>query len=253
LRNILLYISYDGTDFSGWELQPGKRTVRGELEKALTHLFKRPISLSTVSRTDAGVHALANIVFFQTKPQTIPVKRLPAALNSVLPGDVRVLKANDEVKGKAKGLKVKSKIYEYLIFNGETCPPLIRRYVWHLKPRLNLAAMKKAAKYLIGKHDFTSFCAAGGAEQDHTKMLFAVNINKKKIKIWGGLEFEVCSLKFQGDGFLYKMVRNLVGTLVDVGLGRIRPEEVEIILKAKDRKRAGRTAPPQGLCLIEII
>jgi tRNA pseudouridine38-40 synthase len=246
VRNVKLTLQYDGCDFFGWELQPGKRTIRGEIEIALQKLFKRKIPISAVSRTDAGVHALEQVVFFKAGAE-ITLGKIPSALNAVLPEDLRAIKAE-----KGEGKQIKGKTYEYLIYNGKICPPLLRRFVWHVKPKLNLSAMRKAAKYFIGKHDFSSFCAAGGADRNFNKTIHSFVIYNLSFVIWGSNKFKVICLKVSADGFLYKMVRNMVGTLVEVGLGKRKPEETELILLAKDRKKAGRTAPPQGLCLLKV-
>jgi tRNA pseudouridine38-40 synthase len=246
VRNIKLTFQYDGTDFSGYELQPGKRTIRGELEKALQKIFRKKISISAASRTDAGVHALEAVVFLKTE-SSIPVSKLSAALNSILPEDVRVMKAEE-----GKGKKIRGKTYEYLIYNGSVCPPLIRRFVWHVKPKLNLPAMRRAAKFLIGRHNFSSFAAGGGSDRNYNKIIHSFVICHLSFVIWDSCKLSVVSCKLRGNGFLYKMVRNIVGTLVEVGLRRRKPEEIKTILLSKDRKRAGRTAPPQGLCLTKI-
>jgi tRNA pseudouridine38-40 synthase len=245
--NLRLVLQYDGSDFSGYELQPGKRTIRGELEKALKKIYGCSIKVRSFSRTDAKVHALGQVISFKP-PFEIPLERLPSALNSVLPEDIRVLRAE---KGK-KVFDAKAKTYEYLIFNGEVMPPYLRRFVWHVKPKLDLSAMRRVAKILVGKHDFSSFCAAGGDDKNFVRTIYKIMIRKKPIRIWGLEKVPVISLIFVGDGFLYKMVRNMVGTLWEVGLGKKSVSDVKKILQAKDRRLAGRTAPAQGLCLIRV-
>ncbi|MFH1386742.1 MAG: tRNA pseudouridine(38-40) synthase TruA [bacterium] len=257
MPNYKLTFSYDGSDFSGYELQPGKRTIRGEVEKALYRIFKQPVKIYSSSRTDSGVHALGNVISFTTK-SSIPPSNLQKALNAVLPDDIRIV-GSEIGRSKIGGKKefnarfdAKSKTYEYLIYNGEVLPPHLRKLVWHVKPKLNLAAMKKAAKYLVGKHDFSSFCAAGGDDSNFIRILHSLDIGHWKLVIFPSCKSSVVSCKFSGNGFLYKMVRNLVGTLVDVGLGKTKPETVKEILKAKNRRLAGRTAPAQGLCLVRV-
>ena len=251
MRNIKLNLQYDGTNFCGYEIQPGKRTVRSEIEKALYKLFKRKIGLVSASRTDAGVHALGQVVNFKLR-NPIPLSNIPKALNSVLPEDIRAIKAEEVGKKFNARFAAKKKEYEYLICNGEGLPPQFRNLVWQVKPKLNLSRMRKAAKLLVGKHDFSSFCAAGGDDKNFIRTLFEVEIQKRDITIWDSCKLSVVSCKFKGNGFLYKMVRNMVGTLVEVGLGRFEPSDVKRILDAKDRCLAGRTAPPQGLCLVKI-
>lgn len=254
-RNIKLTLAYDGTDFSGYELQPGKRTVRGELEKALRKLFKTRVKTLSASRTDSGVHACAQVVAFSLK-HSIPIAKIAAALNSCLPEDIRIIKA--EAKGqrpKAKGFHArydaKGKTYEYLIYNGEPMPAHLRKLAWQVKPRLDLKTIKDAAKILSGQHDFSSFCAAGSDDKDFVRNI-SISVKRRKIQLWEGVQLPVISFKVKGSGFLYKMVRNLVGTMVEAGLGRVAAADVKKILKARDRKAAGRTAPACGLCLLKV-
>ena len=265
MPNVKLTLAYDGTGFFGYELQPGKRTIRGELEQALKQLYKTPVKLYSSSRTDAGVHALGNVISY-TPPAQIDVSRLPEAINSLLPGDIRVV--GSRVIGSRNPPKTprpqdpktlfnarfdaKSKTYEYLIFNGRIMPPAIRKVAWQVKPKLNLTAMKKAAKYLVGKHNFSSFCAAGSDDKDFVRTIRSFVIRNSSFVIWDSCKLSVVSCKLVGDGFLYKMVRNLVGTLVEVGLGQREPEAVKEILLARDRRRAGKTAPAHGLCLVQV-
>jgi tRNA pseudouridine38-40 synthase len=256
VRNIKLTLTYDGTNFSGFELQPGKKTIRGEIEKALYKLFKTRIKTISASRTDSGVHACAQVVAFALK-SSIPTSRIAAALNSVLPEDIRVIKA--EARGrrpKAKGFNArydaKSKTYEYLIFNGDPMPVHLRKLAWQVKPKLNIAAMKKAGRGLVGKHDFSSFCASGSDDKDFVRIIHSFVISHSSLVIWQGVKYPVIRIRVTGSGFLYKMVRNLVGTMVEVGLGRRKLTEVRHILHAKDRKKAGRTAPAHGLCLVRV-
>lgn len=251
MRNIKLSLEYDGTDFCGFELQPGKRTIRGELEKALKRIYKRPVKFYAASRTDAGVHAVGQVVSFKP-PIDIPLKRLPAALNSVLPGDIRIRKAEETAKTFNARFNAKAKVYEYLIFNSVVMPPQLRKLAWHVKPELDLSAMRSAAKILVGKHDFSSFCASGGDDKDFVRKILKLDIRNSKLEIWQGHVLRILRFRVTGNGFLYKMVRNLMGTLVDVGLGRLKPIEVKRILEAKNRRLAGRTAPAYGLCLISV-
>jgi tRNA pseudouridine38-40 synthase len=253
MKNLKLTIQYDGSGFAGYELQLHQRTVRAELEKALFKLFKKKIKLVSSSRTDAGVHAVGSVISFSV-PQIIPVTKIAAALNALLPEDIRVIKA--QAKAKAQGFNArfdaKSKIYEYLIYNGQFLPPHIRNLVWHVKPKLNLAAMRKAAKYFIGKHDFSSFCASGGDDTNFVRIVHQLGIRHSSLGIWQGFMVPVISIRVKGNGFLYKMVRNMVGTLVEVGLGKRETSEVKKILLAKDRRLAGRCAPGKGLCLVKV-
>jgi tRNA pseudouridine38-40 synthase len=249
--NIRVTIQYDGTNFNGYELQPGKRTVRAELEGALHKLFQEKTKLISASRTDAGVHALGQVVNFSLK-NNIQTDKIVPALNSVLPADIRVIMAEAVSPEFNSRFGAKKKEYEYLIYNGQACPPHLRGIVWLIKPKLDLGAMRQAAKLLVGKQDFASFCAAHSDDTDFVRTLYKVEVRQKPIVIWNGCQLSVVSCKFVGNGFLYKMVRNMVGTLVEAGLGQIKAADVKSILEAKDRKLAGRTAPAQGLCLVKI-
>ncbi|MFA6431216.1 MAG: tRNA pseudouridine(38-40) synthase TruA [Candidatus Margulisiibacteriota bacterium] len=243
--NIKLTLQYDGTGFYGYELQPGRRTVRGEIEKALFKLYKKKFKLVSASRTDSKVHALCQTVNFKA-PGNIPASNLPRAINTKLPDDIRVIGA--WVVGAKFNARFdsKSKTYEYSVYNEEFMPPLIRNFAWNIRLKLDIARMKRAARHLIGKHDFTSFCAVGGDDKDFVRKIM-------KIEIARGGKSNLVSIKVTGDGFLYKMVRIIVGTLVEVGMGKRKPETMKAVLEGKDRKLAGRTAPPQGLCLTKII
>jgi len=251
VKNIKLTLQYDGTNFSGYELQPGKRTIRGEIEQALRKIFKHKISIVSSSRTDAGVHALSNVINFKID-SSIPTSKLPQALNSCLPEDIQILKAEEKGKGFNARFDSESKEYEYLIYNAPILNPLFRRFVWQVKPKLDLSAMRKAAKILVGKHDFSSFCASGGDDKNFVRIIHSLVIGHWSLVIWGKQKVKVIRIKVKGNGFLYKMVRNLVGTLVDVGLGKIGPLKVKEILDAKDRRLAGKTAPSRGLCLLKV-
>ncbi|MDD5383134.1 MAG: tRNA pseudouridine(38-40) synthase TruA [Candidatus Margulisbacteria bacterium] len=251
METVKLILQYDGTGFSGFELQPGERTIRGECAKALKKVYKRPIKFYSASRTDAGVHALGQVISFKA-PASIPLSKLPVAINSVLPEDIRVIMAEKAGKGFNARFDSKAKTYEYLIFNGAITPPHLRKIAWQVKPKLDIAAMKKAAKIIVGKHDFSSFCAANSDDKNFVRIIHSFVIRNSSFIIWDGQKIKVISIIVKGNGFLYKMVRNIVGTLVEVGLGKRSPEGVKGILKAKDRTKAGRTAPAQGLCLIKV-
>jgi tRNA pseudouridine38-40 synthase len=254
MPKVALRLEYDGARFCGWELQRGQRSVRGELEKALHKIFQEKISVNAASRTDAGVHALCQVVDFKTR-KPISLENIAKALNSVLPEDIQILKAVKGSKGQQRfkaRYDAKSKEYEYLIYNGDQLPVHFRHLVWQVRPKLNVAAMKKAAKLLVGQHDFSSFCAAHSDDKNFVRNLQKLDIRHSKLRIWSGCQLPVVSCQFIGSGFLYKMVRNIVGTLVDVGLGKRTSLEVKRILESKDRRLAGRTAPAKGLCLMKI-
>lgn len=251
MRNIKLTLQYDGSDFCGYEKQKNGRSIRAEIEKALQTLFKQPFKIIGTSRTDAGVHACCQVINFKTS-KLIPIYKMVSALNSFLPEEIRIIKAEEKDKEYSSRFAVKSKEYEYLIYNGAILNPIFKRFVWHVRPKLNIAAMKMAAKYLVGKHDFSSFCAAHCEDKDRVRIIQQLVIRHSTLVIWKGCKLSAIRIKFVGPGFLYKMVRNIVGTLVEVGLGIRKYTEMERILTEKDRKKAGRTAPAQGLCLVKV-
>jgi len=247
----MLTVQYDGSKFCGYELQPNGNTIRFELENALNSIFNGRIKIIATSRTDSGVHALMQVINFETTSQ-IPAKNITKALNSMLPEEIRIINSREAKNNFNARFDVKQKTYEYLIYNEEVLPPFIKNYVWHVKPKIDLNKMKKASRYLEGSHDFESFCAAHGDDTDFVRTLSKIEIRYSIIEIWSGFKIPVIRCKITGDGFLYKMVRNIVGTLVDVGIGNIKFNDMKKILNAKDRKLAGRCAPAQGLCLIEV-
>jgi len=251
LLNVKLIISYEGSGFCGFELQPAQRSIRGEIEKALLTIFKQKISIISSSRTDSGVHALQNVVNFRIKTN-IPFNKIKPALNSLLPKEIRVIKVESKPKSFNARYDAKKKTYEYLIYNGDEVPPQILGKVWHVRQKLDLKAMRQAAKYLVGKHDFSSFCAARSDDKNKVRTLHKLVISNSPLVIFGNNQISVISNQLVGNGFLYKMVRNIVGTLVEVGLGKRKPSDIKQILKAKDRKKAGRCAPAPGLCLLKV-
>jgi tRNA pseudouridine38-40 synthase len=203
------------------------------------------------SRTDAGVHALCQVVNFRIK-SSIPTSRIAAALNSCLPEDIRVIKAQEQARSFHARYSPKTKEYEYLIYNGDPMPVHLRKLAWQVKPKLDLKAMRKTAKCLVGRHDFSSFCSAGGDDKNFVRIMHSLVISHSSLVIWKGVKHRVIRIRVTGSGFLYKMVRNMVGTLVEVGLGKRKLSDVRHILYAKDRKKAGKTAPAYGLCLINV-
>jgi len=205
------------------------------VEKALFAIFGKKLRLNTVSRTDSLVSAVDNKVYFSVDT-AMPCSQIPRALNSVLPFTIRVIKAQ---KIKTKPIP-KAKEYEYLVFNGYILNPLYLPFVWQIKQPLNLNRMKQAAKLLEGKHNFKAFSHKIGQSKKYNKHIFKITVAKRKISVWQNSQIPVISFKFKGDGFLYKMIRILVGTLVDVGLGKIDPQTMPNILSAKQRKFAGQ-------------
>lgn len=240
MRKIRLTVSYDGTDFSGFQVQPNRRTVQGVLQDALAKLTKAPVRVVGAGRTDAGVHAYGQVVHFETDSR-IPVDKWPLALNAVLPPDVVVRDAREVDPAFHARYSATGKTYVYRVDNRSVPDVLARRYAYHVPHALDVARMRAAARYLLGRHDFTSFCSAKTTVKgDRVRHLRRADIVVRGRDIW------FC---FAADGFLYNMVRILVGTLLEVGQGLRDPETMPDILAARDRAAAGKTAPPHGLIL----
>ncbi len=239
-RNIKLEIEYDGSDFHGWQVQPGLRTVQGELERGVGTIVNHEVKLVGSGRTDVGVHALGQTANFHTQ-SGLDQEAMLRALNGVLPRDVLVKGVQEVEAGFNARFSAKSRIYRYRIFLGRTA--ILRRYVWEVLYQLDKEKMAEATRLICGKHDFSSFCVAESAKDDNTCRV--------KSSGWepdgGELVFTI-----EADRFLHSMVRSLVGTLVEVGRGYRSVSDFGEILKAKDRTKAGPTAPGCGLYLLEV-
>ncbi len=242
MRRIKLLVAYDGTDYCGWQFQPNAKTVEGTLRQALARLLGTEPETFGASRTDAGVHALGNVVVFDTD-STIPGERFSYALNAFLPEDIRVL-ASEEVPSEFHPrFDCHTKRYEYRIAEGRVCLPTRCRYVHLVRSKLDVAAMDEAAKRVVGTFDFSSFCATGAQVESRVRTITSCEVYRDGKEIVIGVE---------GDGFLYHMVRILAGTLIRVGEHAYLPEQVTDILVSKDRTKAGPTAPARGLQLCHI-
>ena len=242
MRRIKLVIAYDGTNFHGWQYQPDARTVEGELNAALTGFLKTTIQVIGASRTDAGVHACGNVAIFDTE-STVPGDRFGFAVNRNLPEDMKIVSSEEVAPDFHPRYDSHHKTYEYHIITGEIFPT-DRLYAWYVWEELDVDKMNEAAAYLVGKHDFSSFRAAGCVAKDSIRTIFDANVRRDGRQV---------IISITGDGFLYNMVRIIAGTLRNVGAGRIAPEKMKDIIEAADRKEAGPTAPPQGLFLKEIV
>lgn len=241
-RHVRLVVQYDGTDYYGFQTQPGVPTVQAELERALGKVLQHPAKIIGASRTDAGVHALGQVVLVRTRNPVDPV-RLARAANDTLSPAVSVVAA-EEVGGEFHPrYSAVGKLYTYRILNRELPSPFIGRYAWHVKVPLDTAGMREAARHLLGRHDFSSFEAAGSSVQDKVRHVTRLDVER---------EGDLVEFRSYGDGFLYMMVRNIVGTLVEVGARRLGADDLWGILAARDRCAAGPTAPPQGLCLVRV-
>lgn len=243
MRNIKLLIEYDGTNYLGWQVQAKGLTIQGMIEEKLALLTGETIPLIGSGRTDAGVHALGQVAHFKTQSR-MEVGSIQKALNSLLPPDI-VIKKTDEAEEAFHARKsCKSKVYEYWILNRNIRSAFQRMYAWHIPQRLDWKEMKKATQGLMGEHDFSSFRSTGTPTRTAVRKVLRVEWKRSQE---GLFRFEI-----EANGFLKQMVRAIVGTLVEVGRGRISSEEFQGILESKDRKKAGPTAPAQGLFLKEV-
>lgn len=238
----MLIVEYDGTNFSGFQKQPNARSVQEVLEKAIEDVVKHPIRLQFAGRTDAGVHATYQVVKFSTNSK-MPINAFVPAINSNLPSDVIVKAARVVDKTFHPRYSARSRIYRYLIDNGRYPSVLMRRYAWHIPKRLNVEAMQEAANYLVGTHDFKSFHASGSEVGSTVRKIYGIKCTKRG---------RFVAITIEANAFLYHMARIIVGTLVEVGLGKMKPIDVKRILDARDRRVAGPTAPAKGLCLIKV-
>lgn len=249
LRNLRLVLAYDGTSFHGWQRQPNIATVQDCVENAIQRILGEPVTLYASGRTDAGVHALGQVANFASSCR-IPEANLQRALNDILPADVRVRAISEAAPDFHARYASRSKTYRYRILQADVCSPFMWRYVWHYPYVLDRRLMAEAATTFIGEHDFTSFAASGASDGDGSEPGMVRTVFSSKV-LWRE-HSAVLIYEIRGNGFLHHMVRNLVGTLVEVGRGRFTPGDVLRILKARDRTCAGPTAPPQGLCLMRV-
>lgn len=242
MRNIKLTIEFDGTNYNGWQTQKNKTSIQETIESALKLVMNEEIELTGSSRTDAGVHALGLTANFKTM-STIATDRIPRALNSVLPKDIVIKDAeekHDEFHARFCSI---GKKYKYTIVNDKYPSALIRNYAYFFPYKLDIEAMQNACKYLLGDHDFSAFKSSGGSAKTSIRTIYSAEFVKRD---------NIIEFYIHGNAFLYNMVRIIVGTLLDVGQGKIKPEQIEEIILSGDRKKAGKTAPPYGLCLVEV-
>jgi tRNA pseudouridine38-40 synthase len=242
VRNIKLLITYDGTDFSGWQRQPDRRTVQQELEQAIGRLTGVEAPTNASGRTDAGVHALGQVVHFYTASKH-PTAVFVKALNAMLPLDVRVKAAWDVPQAFHATLDAKSKRYRYVIDNGPIADPFLLRTSWHVYLPLDAESMHRAAQALKGRHDFHSFETNWPNRTSSVRTIYDIAVTRHE---------SIVRVEVEADGFLYNMVRSIAGTLIQVGIGRWPEAKVLEALLAEDRREAGPTAPPQGLFLLRV-
>lgn len=244
-ERLALRVAYDGTRYRGFQRQHIGPTVQEVLEEALSRLAAERVRVQGAGRTDAGVHAWEQVVHCRASV-TVPQLRLPLALNSLLPPDVVVTGAAVVPPGFHARYWARGKVYRYLLWQRETPSPFLRRYAWHCRWRLDLDAMREAARHLVGTHDFRPFSAAGGPRRRTVRTLKRLEIGEAP---GGGL----LAFTMEADGFLYKMARRLVGTLAEVGRGRLRPSDVAAIVSGQAGVGAGPPAPAHGLCLLRVL
>ena len=242
MRSIKLTIEYDGTEYHGWQVQPNVRTVQGVMEGKLAQITGERVRLIASSRTDAGVHALGQVANFKTQ-SSLDARSFLNALNSLLPEDIRIKEVEEVDESFHARFGARGKMYEYRIFNGEVPSPFYRHFSWFIRGTLDLARMREAAMKLVGRHDFSSFCSSGSMHVTPIREIYGINVGGR-----GGIVF----IRIEANAFLKQMVRNIVGTLVDVGRRKLTPSQFGRILEARDRQRAGIAAPARGLFLVRV-
>lgn len=242
MRRIKLTIAYDGTAYHGWQIQPKEITVEAVINRVLSELCQEDIKVIGASRTDAGVHALGNVAVFDTESQ-IPAEKFAYAMNARLPWDIRVQSSTQVADDFHPRHCDSIKTYEYHIFNKKIGMPSKRFYSYFFHWDIDLEAMREAASYIVGEHDFKSFCSAKTQVVETVRTIYSLDLRE---------ENEEIILRIRGNGFLYNMVRIITGTLLQVGTGHYRPEQVKAMIEAKNRQEAGACAPPMGLFLVGI-
>ena len=242
MRNIKLTIEYDGKDFNGWQKQPNKLNIQGTIEQAIKNITGEDVELNASGRTDAGVHALGQVANFKTNSQ-IPIEKFAIAINSKLKKSIVIKKAEEVDERFHSRLNCKRKTYRYIINNSPEGTAIYRYLETHIPQKLDVKKMEQALKYFEGEHDFKAFKASGTSSKSSVRTIYKTQIYKKEDRI---------IIELTGNGFLYNMVRIIAGTLVDVGLGKIEPQQIENIIKEKKRENAGKTLPPNGLYLVSV-
>lgn len=240
MKTYCLVVQYDGTDYAGFQVQPQQRTIQGELERALHTLGPNPIRIAGAGRTDAGVHSEGQTVSFKDDGLTVPVERLPHALNSLLPPDIRVVSSKLMAPDFHARISAVKKTYRYQVYEGEFPNVFLQRYAYWSRMPIDWQKVQACARLFVGRLDFASFAASGSSAQTTVRTMTSVTVDT---------DAPLKLIRFTADGFLYKMVRNLVGTLLDVGWGRLSIEDVQRIMESGDRRLASATIAPQGLFL----
>lgn len=243
MRNIKLTIEYDGKDFNGWQKQPTKMNIQGTIEQAIKQITGEDVELNASGRTDAGVHALGQVANFKTNSK-IPIEKFAIAINSKLKRSIVIKRAEEVDERFHSRLSCKRKTYRYIINNSQEGTAIYRNLETHIPQKLDVEKMQKAVKYFEGEHDFKAFKASGTSSKSSVRTIYKANVYQENEKIF---------IELTGNGFLYNMVRIIAGTLVDVGLGKIEPEEIPKIIQEGKRENAGKTLPPNGLYLVKVM
>jgi tRNA pseudouridine38-40 synthase len=249
MRHFKLTIAYDGTDFHGWQIQSNKPTIQGEIVNVLRRVTQESIILHGAGRTDAGVHALGQVASFRTQ-SALCAGEFQRALNALLPPTIRITAAEEVGPDFHARWSARGKIYRYRLYRGKVVPPMLWRYVLHYPFPLDEDAMRDAAARFVGTHDFAAFAASTGSEEDDKERSTEREIYSSELTRTADNEelvFTVC-----GRSFLRYMVRKMVGTLLDVGRGKLKPEDIDRLYELKDRSKSGPTVPPQGLCMVAV-
>lgn len=242
MRNIKLTIEYDGSQYAGWQIQNGRRsrTIQAAIEETLRKIIQEKIKLIGSGRTDAGVHAKAQVANFKTS-SNLPLEKLQRALNGLLPEDISIIKAQEQNLNFHSRFDAKSKTYRYTVLNRSHRLALSRKFCFLYPYPLNIKLMRSQSRVLLGRHNFNSFRASNKIEKNSVRTIKSIKITRDKDKIY---------IDIEADGFLHNMARNIVGTLLEIGRGK--PLAIQKILLARDRRQAGPTAPAKGLCLMQV-
>jgi len=243
MKNIKLIIEYDGKDFNGWQKQPNKLNIQGTIEEAIKKITGEDVELNASGRTDAGVHSIGQVANFKTN-YNLPIEKWPLALNANLKKSIVIKNAEEVDERFHSRLSCKRKTYRYIINNSKYGTAIYRNLETHIPQRLDIKKMQEAVKYFEGEHDFKAFKASGTSGKSSVRTIYSGKVIK--------MPDERIYIELTGNGFLYNMVRIISGTLVDVGLGKLAPEDIPQIIKSLKRENAGKTLPPQGLYLVSV-
>lgn len=242
MRNVKLVIEYDGNKFGGWQKQPTKLNIQGEIEQAIKEITGEEVTLNASGRTDRGVHSLGQVANFKTNSK-IETEKIAIAINSKLKKSIVVKSAEEVPEDFHARYSCKGKKYRYIINNSYQGTAIYRDLECHIPQKLDIESMQKAAKYFEGEHDFKGFRASGTSSKNSIRTIYKAEVQQKGERV---------IIELTGNGFMYNMVRIIAGTLVDVGLGKTTPEQIPGIIDSKDRNQAGKTLPAHGLYLVEV-